>query len=288
MKKEEMLKNLLLESKIFDVTIFGDGATITNVLLKNTFSLSPNTSFALLEIVDCTDKMAKGGKKDVRYLSDFVRPIVKWLEATDLIMFDGASNIQLDICWVHKHNECQMGGELISLLRFLHLKDGLRSTINSKEFLDLNNFKEECCVLNNNNFWMYLFKLYFFILQTDRMLLKWLPDCKKKATELLRDTSFGQVMINCDADIVWGSNKEEIFVNKDDNDEESGDDDDLELESDDEEDSNAYEEMEFNFNHPMQVSLCASLIVNYLHLLISLLVLVTKVTLICPSTREMD
>jgi hypothetical protein len=131
-------------------------------------------------------------------------------------------------------------------------------------------------------------KLYFYVLQTDQMLIKWLPDCKKKATELLRDTSFGQVMINCDADIVWGSNKEEIFVNKDDNDEESGDDDDLELESDDEEDSNADEEMEFNFNHPMQVSLCASLIVNYLHLLISLLVLVTKVTLICPSTREMD
>ena len=50
-----------------------------------------------------------------------------------------------------------MGGELISLLRLLRLKDALRSTINSKEFLDLNNFKEECCVLNNDHFWMYLF-----------------------------------------------------------------------------------------------------------------------------------
>jgi hypothetical protein len=95
-----------------------------------------------------------------------------------------------------------MGGELISLLRLLHLKDALRSTINSKEFLNLNNFKEECCVLNNDNFWMYLFlmchvlrladqqtasidKLYFYILQTDWMLIKWLPDCKKKSTELL-------------------------------------------------------------------------------------------------------
>ncbi len=115
MNKEEMLKNLLLESKIFDVTIFGDGATITNVLLINIFSASPNNPFALLEIVDCTDQMAKGGKINVRYLSDFVRPIVKWLEATaksnivDLIMLDGASNIQLDICLVHKPNECQMG-----------------------------------------------------------------------------------------------------------------------------------------------------------------------------------
>jgi len=171
--KEEMIKNLLLESKIFGVTIFGDGATITNVPLMNILAASPNNLFALLEIVDCTDQMAKGGKKDVRYLSDFVRPIVKWLEATaksnivDLIMLDGASNIQLDICWVHKPNECRMGGELISLLHFLCLKDALRSTINSKEFLDLNNFKEECCVLNNNNFWMYFFKLYLYVLQRD-------------------------------------------------------------------------------------------------------------------------
>jgi hypothetical protein len=173
-----------------------------------------------------------------------------------------------------KPSKCRMGGELVSLLRLLRLKDALRSTINSKEFLDLNNFKEECCALNNYSFWMYLFlmchvlyapmrvlrladhqtasmdKLYFYVLQTDWMLIKWLPDCEKKATELLRDTSLGQVMINCDADIDWGSNKEEIFDNEDDNDEES-DDDDSELEGDDEEDSDADEEMEFNFNHPM-------------------------------------
>ena len=103
-----------------------------------------------------------------------------------------------------KPSKCRMGGELASLLHLMCLKDALRSTINSKEFLDLNNFKEECCVLNNNNFWMYLFlmcrvlyapmhvlrladqqtasmdKLYFYVLQTDRMLIKWLPDCEKK------------------------------------------------------------------------------------------------------------
>jgi hypothetical protein len=37
----------------------------------------------------------------------------------------------------------------------------------------------------------------FFVLQTDRMLIKWLPDCEKKSTELIRDTSLGQVMTNC-------------------------------------------------------------------------------------------
>ena len=56
-----------------------------------------------------------------------------------------------------KPSECRMGGELISLLCLLRLKDALRSTINSKEFLNLNNFKEEYCVFNNDNFWMYLF-----------------------------------------------------------------------------------------------------------------------------------
>ncbi len=57
--KEEMIKNLLLESNIFGVTIFGDGATITNVHLMDILEKSPNNPFALLEIVDCTDQMAK-------------------------------------------------------------------------------------------------------------------------------------------------------------------------------------------------------------------------------------
>ena len=99
--KEEMIKNLLLESKIFGVTIFGDGATITNIPLMNILAASPNNPFALLEIVDCTDQMAKGGKKDATYLAGIVRPLIRWLEAraksniVDLIMFDGASNVQL-------------------------------------------------------------------------------------------------------------------------------------------------------------------------------------------------
>jgi hypothetical protein len=202
-----------------------------------------------------------------------------------------------------------MGGELISLLCLLRLKDALRSTINSKEFLKLNNFKNECCVLNNDNLWMYLFlmccvlyapmrvlrladqqtasmdKLYVYVLQTDRMLIKWLPDCKKKSTELLRDTSLGQVMTNCDADIDWGSNKEEI-VDDEDNDEGS-DDNDLSLERDDEEDIKK-DDTEFDFSRPAQVSFCAcDCQLLPLNLLISFLV-VTKVTLICLSTREMD
>jgi len=83
------------------VTIFGDGATITNVPLVNILAASPDNPFVLLEIVDCTDQMAKGGKKDAKYMSGIVRPLMKSLEAraksniVNLIMFDGASNVQL-------------------------------------------------------------------------------------------------------------------------------------------------------------------------------------------------
>ena len=98
--KEKTIKNLLLESKIFAVTIFGDGATITNVPIVNVLAASPNNPFALLEIVDCTDQITNGGKKDAKYLSGIVRLLVRWLEARvksnilDLITFDGASNVQ--------------------------------------------------------------------------------------------------------------------------------------------------------------------------------------------------
>ena len=105
-----MIKNLLLESNIFGVTIFGDGVTITNVPLMNILVASPNNPFALLEIVDCTDQMAKGGKKDAKYLSGIVRPLIKSLKAraksniVDLNLFDGASNVQLALRIVARYH----------------------------------------------------------------------------------------------------------------------------------------------------------------------------------------
>jgi hypothetical protein len=60
---DEMRRTLLLESRIFGVTIYGDGATITNTPLINILAASPNNPSALLEIVDCTSQMAIGGKK---------------------------------------------------------------------------------------------------------------------------------------------------------------------------------------------------------------------------------
>jgi hypothetical protein len=62
----------------------------------------------LLEIVDFTNQMARGGKKDASYLANLVRPYIGMIEAKantskqqkhqaviDLVQFDGASNVQL-------------------------------------------------------------------------------------------------------------------------------------------------------------------------------------------------
>jgi hypothetical protein len=68
---------------------------------------SPNNPFALLDIVDCTSEMAKGGKNDAKYNAGLLKPIISRIEQTkdpnnqktdhqgvvDLVLFDGASTV---------------------------------------------------------------------------------------------------------------------------------------------------------------------------------------------------
>jgi hypothetical protein len=58
-------------------------------------------------------------------------------------------------------SKCCMAGELIGLLCLLRLRDILRTTIASKEFKDIwaKSFWREVIVLENNEFWKYLFTL---------------------------------------------------------------------------------------------------------------------------------
>jgi hypothetical protein len=60
-----------------------------------------------------------------------------------------------------KISECRMARELIGLLRLLRLRDILRVTLASKEFKDTweNTFWREVIILENNEFWKYLFTL---------------------------------------------------------------------------------------------------------------------------------
>jgi hypothetical protein len=84
------------------------GPTIQKVPMMIFVGSSPNNSFALLDIVDCTSEMAKGGKKDAKYIAGLLKPIISRIEETkdpnnqktdhrgvvDQLLFDGASNVQ--------------------------------------------------------------------------------------------------------------------------------------------------------------------------------------------------
>jgi hypothetical protein len=105
---DEQMRSLLKESKVFGIALFGNGATIQKVPMMIFLGSSPNNPFALLDIVDCTSEMAKGGKKDAKYIVGLLKPIMSQIEETkdpnnqktdhigvvDLMLFDGASNVQ--------------------------------------------------------------------------------------------------------------------------------------------------------------------------------------------------
>jgi hypothetical protein len=102
----EQLKTLLSEARVFGITVFGDGATIKNVPLINVLAACVNNLFALLEIADCTAHLAKGGKKDAKYIAKIVMPLIQLMESEEdihkkrysglvnLVFFDEASNVQ--------------------------------------------------------------------------------------------------------------------------------------------------------------------------------------------------
>jgi hypothetical protein len=56
-----------------------------------------------------------------------------------------------------KPSECRMAGEHIALLCLLRLKNALRSTITSKEFIHLKIFHANCTILMNPDFWKLVF-----------------------------------------------------------------------------------------------------------------------------------
>jgi hypothetical protein len=102
---KEQMKTLLSEARVFGITVFGDGATIKTVPLVNVLASCVNNPFALLEIANCT-ALAEGGKKDAKYITKIITPLIQLMESeedmhkkiysglVDLVFFDGASNVQ--------------------------------------------------------------------------------------------------------------------------------------------------------------------------------------------------
>jgi hypothetical protein len=105
---DEQMSSLLKKSNVFGIALFGNGTTIQKVPMMLFWGSSPNKPFALLDIVDCTSEMTKGGKKDAKYIAGLLKPIISRIEETkdpnnqktdhqgvvDLLLFDGASNVQ--------------------------------------------------------------------------------------------------------------------------------------------------------------------------------------------------
>lgn len=103
---KDLMQSVTSESEIFGISIFGDGATIKSIPLINILAASPNNPSALLDIVDCTSHLETGGKKDAPYLAHMILPHIQTMESmhdesmrtrkgvVDLVLFDGASNVQ--------------------------------------------------------------------------------------------------------------------------------------------------------------------------------------------------
>ena len=66
---------------------------LVNILCSDAYNPT-----ATLGIVDCTGHMSQGGKKDAEYIASLFFPHIEQLDPnklrTDLILFDGASNVQ--------------------------------------------------------------------------------------------------------------------------------------------------------------------------------------------------
>ena len=110
-----------------------------------------------------------------------------------------------------------MAGEHIALLRLLRLRNALKATVTLKEFMDLKVFKDASDIVLCDDFWKYLFflcralyapmrvlcladqkipamdKLYFYVLQTDEMLPKWLTELDSRSNSFLNTTTISRM-----------------------------------------------------------------------------------------------
>jgi hypothetical protein len=76
-----------------------------------------------------------------------------------------------------KPSECRMAGEHIALLRLLRLRNALKATVTSKEFIDLKAFKDASEIVIMDDFWSYIFVLCRTSLYAP------MPQCKSFASQ---------------------------------------------------------------------------------------------------------
>lgn len=97
--KNQTIEMLLKDSDVYGITFFGDGATVRKSPLINILASSIHEPAGCLSIVDCTGHLQANGRKDATYISSLFIPHIIQMEeqvpkCTDLIIFDGAANVQ--------------------------------------------------------------------------------------------------------------------------------------------------------------------------------------------------
>ena len=127
--EQNMKRNLAIikkEAEIFELLFLGDGATISRCPLLNILSSAKNIPVAVLEIVDCQGHLARDYKKDATFICNQFLKHMKEIDPgnvlTDVIMFDGASNVQLAgrFLKVHYPNMIVMCGVEHTVLLFFN------------------------------------------------------------------------------------------------------------------------------------------------------------------------
>ena len=87
------------EAEIFGLLFLGDGATISRFPLLNILVSAKKIPVNVLESVDCRGHLAERNKKDGTFICNrflnHMREIDPGKKLTDIVMFDGASNVQL-------------------------------------------------------------------------------------------------------------------------------------------------------------------------------------------------
>jgi hypothetical protein len=62
--QHDQMTKLLMNVDVFGIGIFGDGAPIVKVPIMNIIACLAGNPCCVLDVVDCTDHVAKGNKKD--------------------------------------------------------------------------------------------------------------------------------------------------------------------------------------------------------------------------------
>jgi len=97
-RRKWSIDQLQKEASVFGIALYGDGATIHKTPFVNIMGCGGHISNAVLEIHDCSKQMAEGGKKDAEFISSLVQKQMEEIdpqkEFVDLVIFDGASNMQ--------------------------------------------------------------------------------------------------------------------------------------------------------------------------------------------------